>query len=103
MHKDELVEKNLKMGDVLHIDAGSTFYMVNSGKGQRLKIICSIDASDNIGFGPYQVDHIMPSLTPSIVLLVISANELRWCNAGLLPWWWRRRRFKAPAVGDRRL
>uniref|UniRef100_A0A0E0D051 Cupin type-1 domain-containing protein n=1 Tax=Oryza meridionalis TaxID=40149 RepID=A0A0E0D051_9ORYZ len=54
MHKDELVEKNLKMGDVLHIDAGSTFYMVNSGKGQRLKIICSIDASDNIGFGPYQ-------------------------------------------------
>uniref|UniRef100_A0A0E0KDF3 Cupin type-1 domain-containing protein n=1 Tax=Oryza punctata TaxID=4537 RepID=A0A0E0KDF3_ORYPU len=54
MHKDELVEKNLKMGDVLHIDAGSTFYMVNSGKGQRLKIICSIDASDNIGFSPYQ-------------------------------------------------
>ncbi|KAF0913659.1 hypothetical protein E2562_023760 [Oryza meyeriana var. granulata] len=54
IHKDKLVEKNLKMGDILHLDAGSTFYMVNSGKGQRLKIICSIDASDNIGFGPYQ-------------------------------------------------
>ncbi|XP_006650050.1 vicilin-like seed storage protein At2g28490 [Oryza brachyantha] len=54
IHKDKLVEKKLKMGDVLHIDAGSTFYMVNSGKGQRLKIICSIDASDSIGFSPYQ-------------------------------------------------
>uniref|UniRef100_A0A0D9VTR5 Cupin type-1 domain-containing protein n=1 Tax=Leersia perrieri TaxID=77586 RepID=A0A0D9VTR5_9ORYZ len=54
IHKDELVEKNLKMGDILHIDAGSTFYLVNSGKGQRLKIIFSIDASDSIGFSPYQ-------------------------------------------------
>lgn len=44
------------MGDVLHIDAGSTFYMVNPGKGQRLQIICSVDASDSLGFGPpYQV------------------------------------------------
>lgn len=55
IHKDELVVKQLKMGDVLHIDAGSTFYMVNTGKGQRLHIICSIDASDSAGFSPYQV------------------------------------------------
>lgn len=56
IHKDELVERKLKMGDVLHIDAGSTFYLVNTGKGQRLQIICSIDASDSLGFGPpYQV------------------------------------------------
>lgn len=57
IHKDELVERKLKMGDVLHIDAGSTFYMLNTGKGQRLQIICSIDASDSLGlFGPpYQV------------------------------------------------
>ncbi|KAM0877588.1 hypothetical protein ACQ4PT_035378 [Festuca glaucescens] len=54
IHKDELVEKKLKMGDVLHIDAGSTFYMVNTGEGQRLQVICSIDASDSAGFGPYQ-------------------------------------------------
>jgi hypothetical protein len=59
IHKDELVEKKLKMGDVLHIDAGSTFYMLNTGKGQRLQVICSIDASDSTGFGPYQV---MPCL-----------------------------------------
>ncbi|GJN31396.1 hypothetical protein PR202_gb19791 [Eleusine coracana subsp. coracana] len=52
IYKDELVEKKLKMGDVVHIDAGSTFYMVNTGKGQRLHIICSIDASDGLGFGP---------------------------------------------------
>lgn len=56
IYKDELVTKKLKMGDVVHIDAGSTFYMVNSGKGQRLHVICSIDASDGLGFGPpYQV------------------------------------------------
>lgn len=52
IYKDELVERKLKMGDVLHIDAGSTFYMVNTGKGQRLQIICGIDASDSLGFGP---------------------------------------------------
>jgi hypothetical protein len=52
VYKDELVERKLKMGDVLHIDAGSTFYMINTGKGQRLQIICSIDASDSLGFGP---------------------------------------------------
>ena len=52
IYKDELVERKLKMGDVLHIDAGSTFYMVNTGKGQRLQIICSIDASDSLVFGP---------------------------------------------------
>lgn len=56
IHNDELVQKQLKMGDVLHIEAGATFYMVNTGKGQRLQIICSIDASDSpIGLGPYQV------------------------------------------------
>ncbi|TVU47144.1 hypothetical protein EJB05_06731, partial [Eragrostis curvula] len=55
IYKDELVEKKLKMGDVIHIDAGSTFYMVNTGKGQRLHLICSIDASEVLGFGsPYQ-------------------------------------------------
>ncbi|KAF8728603.1 hypothetical protein HU200_017868 [Digitaria exilis] len=55
IYEDELVERKLKMGDVLHIDAGSTFYMINTGKGQRLQIICSIDASDSLGFGaPYQ-------------------------------------------------
>ena len=52
IYKDELVERKLKMGDVVHIDAGSTFYMVNTGKGQRLQIICSIDASDSLVFGP---------------------------------------------------
>jgi hypothetical protein len=64
IYKDELVEKKLKMGDVIHIDAGSTFYMVNTGKGQRLHVICSIDAPDDLGFGPpYQVS------CPSLLML----------------------------------
>ncbi|KAL6660120.1 hypothetical protein ACP70R_002242 [Stipagrostis hirtigluma subsp. patula] len=69
IHKDELVERKLKMGDVLHIDAGSTFYMVNTGKGQRLQIICSIDASDSLGFGPpYQAFFLGGSGNPTSVL-----------------------------------
>lgn len=54
-----MVERRLKMGDIIHIAAGSTFYMVNTGKGQRLQIICSIDTSESLGLGlglgPYQV------------------------------------------------
>ncbi|XP_074573849.1 LOW QUALITY PROTEIN: vicilin-like seed storage protein At2g28490 [Curcuma longa] len=50
IYKDDLVEKQLKMGDILHITAGSTFYMVNTSKGQRLQVICSVDASESLGF-----------------------------------------------------
>ncbi|KAG6526649.1 hypothetical protein ZIOFF_016650 [Zingiber officinale] len=53
-NSDDLVEKQLKMGDILHIPAGSTFYMVNTSKGQRLQVICSVDASESLGFPPYQ-------------------------------------------------
>ncbi|PKA61783.1 Vicilin-like antimicrobial peptides 2-2 [Apostasia shenzhenica] len=43
IHKDGLEERRLKAGDILRIPAGHAFYLVNSGKGQRLQIICSID------------------------------------------------------------
>ncbi|KAK8952889.1 Vicilin-like antimicrobial peptides 2-2 [Platanthera guangdongensis] len=43
IHKDNLVERRLKPGDVLRIPAGSAFYLVNIGKGQQLQIICSFD------------------------------------------------------------
>ena len=56
IYKDEYVEKKLKMGDVNFIPAGSAFYMVNTGIGQRLQIICSIDASQTIGFNSYHVN-----------------------------------------------
>ncbi|KAL6967319.1 hypothetical protein U1Q18_033129 [Sarracenia purpurea var. burkii] len=55
IHKDELVEKQLKSGDVYRIGAGSAFYLVNIGEGQRLHIICSIDKTDSsFGWGTFQ-------------------------------------------------
>lgn len=56
IYKDEYVKKKLKMGDVNFIPAGSAFYMVNTGIGQRLQIICSIDASQTIGSSSYHVN-----------------------------------------------
>ncbi|VFQ98102.1 unnamed protein product [Cuscuta campestris] len=42
VYKDELVEKELKSGDIYTIEAGSAFYLVNTAEGQRLRVICSI-------------------------------------------------------------
>ncbi|MED6168645.1 hypothetical protein PIB30_013374 [Stylosanthes scabra] len=39
---DELAERRLKSGDVYIIAAGTPFYLVNIGQGQRLQIVCSI-------------------------------------------------------------
>lgn len=50
-----MVEKHLKKGDVNVISAGSAFYVVNTGEGQKLHVICSIDTSESIGHGPYEV------------------------------------------------
>ncbi|XP_068640562.1 vicilin-like seed storage protein At2g28490 [Aristolochia californica] len=49
IYKDDLVEKQLKIGDVYRIPAGSAFYITNTGRGQRLQIICSMDATENLG------------------------------------------------------
>ncbi|KAK8919304.1 Vicilin-like antimicrobial peptides 2-2 [Platanthera zijinensis] len=58
IHKDNLVERRLKPGDVLRIPAGSAFYLVNTGKGQQLQIICSFDrveaAAIDDSVSPYQ-------------------------------------------------
>jgi hypothetical protein len=75
------VERKLKMGDVLHIDAGSTFYMVNPGKGQRLQIICSVDASDSLGFGPpYQVSPPPLLFCTLVVFLFLLLAGKRTCS-----------------------
>ncbi|XP_008782665.2 vicilin-like seed storage protein At2g28490 [Phoenix dactylifera] len=68
IYEDNMVERRLKMGDIIHIAAGSTFYMVNTGKGQRLQIICSIDTSESLGLGPYQSFFIGGGTYPSSVL-----------------------------------
>ena len=55
MYKGKLTERRLKMGDVYRIPAGSAFYLVNMGDGERLHIICSIDPSESMGVGTFQV------------------------------------------------
>ncbi|XP_058110217.1 vicilin-like seed storage protein At2g28490 [Magnolia sinica] len=68
IYKDEMVEKNLKIGDVYRIPAGSAFYMVNTGHGQRLQIICSIDTSESLGDDIFQSFFIGGGTYPTSVL-----------------------------------
>ncbi|XP_015952363.3 vicilin-like seed storage protein At2g28490 [Arachis duranensis] len=42
MNGDELAERRLKSGDIYVIPAGSPFYLLNIGQGQRLHMVCSI-------------------------------------------------------------
>ncbi|CAH2060264.1 unnamed protein product [Thlaspi arvense] len=52
--KDEFGEKKLKGGDIYWIPAGSAFYLLNTGRGQRLHVIISIDPSQSLGFETFQ-------------------------------------------------
>ncbi|KAG2327435.1 hypothetical protein Bca52824_010163 [Brassica carinata] len=52
--KDEFGEKRMKGGDIYWIAAGSAFYLLNTGRGQRLHVICSIDPSQSLGFETFQ-------------------------------------------------
>ncbi|XP_043699307.1 vicilin-like seed storage protein At2g28490 isoform X2 [Telopea speciosissima] len=77
IHKDSLVEKQLKMGDIYAIPAGSAFYMLNTGEGQRLQIICSIDTSVSIGRGPFETFFIGGGTYPPSVLAGFDRKILR--------------------------
>ena len=55
IYKDKLAERELKRGDVYEIPAGSAFYLVNTAESQRLHVICSIDPSESLGVGIFQV------------------------------------------------
>lgn len=59
------------MGDVYRIPAGSTFYIVNTGETQRLHIICSIDPSEGLGFGTFQVHIFLTELYVSFQFKII--------------------------------
>ncbi|XP_012827724.1 PREDICTED: vicilin-like antimicrobial peptides 2-2 [Erythranthe guttata] len=50
IYKDELVERSLKVGDIYRIEAGSAFYMINRAEGEKLHVICSIDASESLQY-----------------------------------------------------
>ncbi|XP_028775865.1 vicilin-like seed storage protein At2g28490 [Neltuma alba] len=68
IYKDKLAERLLKTGDVYTIPAGSVFYLVNTGRGQRLHIICSIDPSESLGIGVFQSFYIGGGAYPPSVL-----------------------------------
>ncbi|EXB98567.1 Vicilin-like antimicrobial peptides 2-2 [Morus notabilis] len=68
IYKDQLAERRLKIGDVYRIPAGSAFYLVNTGEGQRLHIICSIDTSESLTFGSFQSFFVGGGINPTSVL-----------------------------------
>lgn len=68
IYKDDLAERRLKTGDIYRIAAGSTFYLENIGEGQRLHIICSIDPSESLGFGPFVSFFVGGGTNPPTVL-----------------------------------
>ncbi|KAF3331843.1 vicilin-like antimicrobial peptides 2-2 [Carex littledalei] len=77
INKDSLVERKLKMGDVVQIPAGFTFYIVNTGAGQRLQIICGIDASESLGLAnPYEAFYLGGGTFPKSVLAGFDTKTL---------------------------
>ncbi|KAF9593812.1 hypothetical protein IFM89_025521 [Coptis chinensis] len=77
IHSDGLVERELKTGDIYRIPAGSTFYLVNTRRGETLKIISSIDTSESLGIGPYQSFFIGGGPNPTSVLAGFDHITLR--------------------------
>ncbi|KAG9146510.1 hypothetical protein Leryth_011783 [Lithospermum erythrorhizon] len=65
---ESLAEKQLKNGDIYRIPAGSTFYVHNTAKEQKLHIICSIDTTDSIGRHTFQSFFIGGGINPTSVL-----------------------------------
>jgi quercetin dioxygenase-like cupin family protein len=55
MYENRLAERKLKKGDVYQIPAGSAFYLSNTKDSQKLHIVCSIDPSESLGLGIFQV------------------------------------------------
>ncbi|XP_038980830.1 vicilin-like seed storage protein At2g28490 [Phoenix dactylifera] len=77
IHKNKLVEKRLKSGHINAIPAGSSFYVVNSGKSERLHIICSIDTLESIEYGAFpQSFYIGGGVLPRSVLSGFDASTL---------------------------
>ncbi|KAL9252460.1 Vicilin-like seed storage protein-like protein [Drosera capensis] len=68
IYKDELVERRLRIGDIYRVPAGSSFYIVNVGEGQRLHVICSIDPSRGLGVGTFQSFFVAGGANPASVL-----------------------------------
>ncbi|GLT46319.1 hypothetical protein SLA2020_200810 [Shorea laevis] len=76
VYEDEVVELQLKMGDLYQIPAGSAFYIVNPAEGQRLHTICSIDESESLGFGSFQSFFIGGGSYPTSILFGFNLQTL---------------------------
>ncbi|GLJ06060.1 hypothetical protein SUGI_0031110 [Cryptomeria japonica] len=68
VHKNDLIEQNLKLGDIYRIPGGSVFYLINTHKGQRLHIIFSVDTSESLVPGKIQSFYVAGGLDPVSVL-----------------------------------
>ncbi|WOK99844.1 vicilin-like seed storage protein [Canna indica] len=75
IHKDELVEKKLKRGDVNVIPAGSSFYAVNANS-ERLQMVCCIDTSHSLSNNYHQSFFIGGGLNPTSVLAGFDIDTL---------------------------
>lgn len=47
------MERRLESGYINAIPAGSSFYIVNTGRSERLHMICSIDSLERMEYGTY--------------------------------------------------
>ncbi|KAH9311441.1 hypothetical protein KI387_026476 [Taxus chinensis] len=68
VHNRDLIEQNLKIGDVYRIPGGSVFYLINTDEGQRLHIIFSVDTSQSLIPGKIQSFFVAGGLDPVSVL-----------------------------------
>ncbi|KAE8691024.1 LOB domain-containing protein 11-like [Hibiscus syriacus] len=76
IYEDEMVERRLNIGDVFPIPAGSAFYILNPGEGQRLHIICSIDPYESLNLDTFQSFFIGGGAYPASVLAGFSPETL---------------------------
>jgi len=83
IYEDELAERRLKIGDIYRIPAGSAFYLMNAEKGQRLHIICSIDPSESLGLGFFQVRHYLSNLRNILSLNLKGSGQHNFVPGGL--------------------
>lgn len=83
IYEEELAERRLKIGDIYRIPAGSAFYLMNAEEGQRLHIICSIDPSESLGLGFFQVRHYLSNLRNILSLNLEGSGQHNFVPGGL--------------------
>ncbi|XP_071732073.1 vicilin-like seed storage protein At2g28490, partial [Rutidosis leptorrhynchoides] len=76
IYKDKLVEKDLKAGDIYRIQAGSVFYLVNTARGQRLRVITTIDTAESSDWHSFQTFFIGGGTSPTSVLAGFDTQTL---------------------------